>query len=388
MSCPTANRWFVPDEEYYYLTGDYVFVHKSANAIQALGHRYGMPKGYPMEYKTFYEYMRYAPRWFLQATYGRGALIYTDVNRAKPEHKAAVYDLEAQKPWLEEGEKETEGAREGLMTFARDSLFHLSVGVEEWTDSDLMAEIIGYIQKMGVSDILVEYIIKLKDTKAKTETLRILSGQKLHRKPRPVMILIKMFGNMDHNGGWVVAYDFIQNVIVIKSFESKDGEHPLDEAWYEKPPRDDIYHSTSPHDFAKTLVLEFASEAPEHRTGFSLAVSYQAGKWIRKHEQELEVPEELSVDLQKALDCMKLELKKEVFPNPEILEPPRRNVVQMEWVAQRDRLLQDEDDYRDLAIEAKEDGFETSANNLAKYFERSVNELAQFVKDPEIPLEI
>lgn len=176
MSCSTVDRWFIPDEDYYYLTGDYAFVDKSANAIQALAHRYNMPQGYPMEYETFYEYMRYGPRWFLQATYGKGALVYADVDRAKAEHKAAVHDLEAQKPWLEEGEEGTEEARKGLIKFARDSLFNQAVGVEEWTDDDLMSEIVAYIQKMGVPDILVEYIIKEKDTKARTETLRILSG--------------------------------------------------------------------------------------------------------------------------------------------------------------------------------------------------------------------
>lgn len=362
-------------------------VNKSANAIQSLVRRYIMPKGFRMpQYHNFYEYMRYGPRWFLEATCGNAILIYADVNRANPEHKVAVYNLEAQKPWLEKEEKDTEEATKGLIKFARGTFFHQVVDVDQWTDDELKAETMSYIREM-FSEKVVDYIISLNGSKAKAETLRILSGQKLYRKTRPVMILIKMLGNMDA-GGWAIGYDFVKDLITVKSFDTKEGQHPLDESWAEKPPGDDMYHCASPHDFAKKLVSEFASEVTGTREGFGLTVSYQAGKWIRNHQKELGLPEELSVNLQKALATIKTELKKKVFPNPEILELPKRNVVQMEWVAQRDRILQDEDDYRDLAIQAKEDGFEASANNLAKYFERTVKELGQFVKDPEMPLEI
>ena len=392
MSCPTAERWFVPDEDYYFLSEDYALVNRSSNWIQVFLDRIDKVKEVRVSsYDNFYQYMRYSPRWFLETTNGKGILIYADVDQARPEHKAMVYDLNAQKPWLEEAEKHTEEASKSLIEFAKSTLLHSALDLEILTEEDVKAEMLYSIQKMGFPDELVDYLIKLEDTRIKAETLRILSGQKRYRKPRPVMILVKMLDNGDA-GGWVIGYDFVQNLIIIKSFDSKHGQHPLGEAWFEKPTRDDIYTSANPHDFATTLVSEFGSEPTGDRRGFALVMSYLAGKWIRDHAKELKLPEELRTGLQKALSAMKMELKNEVFPGSdegsEVPEPVKRNVVQREWVAQRLKILEDEDALRDVALEAKESGFETSAHNLAKYFERTVKELGQLARNPEAPLEI
>ena len=397
MPCPTARRWFVPDEEYYLVSEDYTVVDKCAYIIQTLTYRFTTANDDPTtEYDNYNDYMRYHPRWFLEITHGNAALVYADVNRANPEHKATVHDINTQKPWLETEEKETEEAGKGPIKFVRDNLFHESddatVDVYKYNDEEAMAETMSFIRHVGVPDQLINYIISLKDANAKLETLRILSGQKLHRKPRPVMILINMLGNMDQDGGWCIGYDFVRNLLIIKSFNIKEDQHPLDKSWFKKPPRDDLYYSASPHDFTKALVLELSSDRTGDREGFNLVVSYLAGKWIRSCKNELEISEELCADLQKALDAMKTELKEEQFPKmgneSEIPERVKINVVQRDWVVQRHGLLEDEDVSRDLAIRAKEDGFDISANNLAKYFERTVKELEAFAKDPEVPLEI
>ena len=374
MSCPTASRWFVPDDEYDHATQDYAFVGESIISVQNEFDIYdAIPSTRPWP-KTFRQYLSEGRQWF--ETKG-GMLIYSDVDAKNPEHKRMVYDIDAQKPWLEKPEQKTIDAQQALLNACHSGCTHEhdseKVGTGPWR----------------ISDYIVDHVIGLEDSAAKLEALRVLSGQQLHKDPRPTMLLIAILDAMKSDtgpskSGWAIAYDFEKNKIIVKAFEVQQGQHPLEEAWFEPHA---VNVMETPETLAGNLVATIVSNLAEENKSYGKVIACVIGSWLRMHGKAFGFSEEKCTNLRLQVNPTLSDLEDEPFPAPEIVNPRKTNIVQNHFTAMRYLIQRDEDAMRDMAVRAKEEGFETSANNLAKYFEKVVLDLKRASEDPEKPLE-
>ena len=406
-------------QEYDIVSEDYVLVgHNSRLAKSELSKREKIGHK-PLGLSTWEDYMLFGPRWFSHWHCGVSQLIYADANQKDPEHRRSVRDIEAMKPWVTEAEKETKYAKHSLLDYIRQdyAATRNESGSEtegeddektvkdgdttgkddDKTDEELSdEEALEFAYKrtsLGhVDDSLVDFILELENPSTKREVLRILSHQMMMSKPRPVMILIALLESMKPNegtnkSGWAVGYDVIENKILIKSFECKADEHPLAEPWYSDSAIDAFYVAESPDTFASNLISSKQTELPGDDEHYRSVITCMAGKWIEWHSLALKLSDEKSENLRQALTAIEFRLEEEKITETTKPKPVKFNAAQQKCIELRWMLIESEDYMRDVAVLAKEEGHETSANNLAKHFEKVLKDLNQMIESPNTPLE-
>ena len=406
-------------QEYDIVTEDYVLVgHNSRLAKSELSKREEIGHK-TLGLSPWEDYMLFGPRWFSHWHCGVSQLIYADANQKNPDHRRRVRDIEAMKPWvLEEGE-ETKHAKHLLLDYIRqdytatrdesgsetegeddektvkdgDTTEKEDDKTDEGLSDEEALEIAYKRTSFGhVDDSLVDFILELEKPSTKREVLRILSHQMMMSKPRPVMILIALLESLRPNegtnkSGWAVGYDVIENKILIKSFECKADEHPLAEAWYSNSATDAFYVAESPDTFASNLISSKQIELPGDDEHYRSVITCIAGKWLEWHSLALKLSDKKSESLRGALTAIESRLKEEKII--EITKPKstKFNAAQQKCIELRWMLIESEDYMRDVAVLAKEEGHETSANNLARHFEKVLRDLNQMIESPDMPLE-
>ncbi|KAI4134032.1 MAG: hypothetical protein LQ347_001872 [Umbilicaria vellea] len=280
MSSPsaTAARWFVPDSEWAALMTDYAVVHKRAVAIREAMQEYNrFPHSRAIgTYLDLLDRIEDQPSPYYIIS--ESQLLYADVNQHDPKHKRQVLAW-AKEPLLETEATETIKAAHALNT-TRGLPDHIKFNLDpSWA---------------RVPPPFVKYILSSPDRTHRRECLRVLSHQARVRSPRPVLSFVTMVDSMlatepGTTKGWVCAYDFVDNELIIKPFVSKKDQHPLGDPWSTAPVNDGVSFRGSPAGFVKRF-LEMSSDSPGgDNWGFAMVVYLRVVHWIQRHWAALEV---------------------------------------------------------------------------------------------------
>lgn len=403
MSNPTAN-WFLPTRTWKRLTQDYALVNHPAAPIRR---ELRMHDRLPHDH--YADFQDYADDWYNHrykfSPCGYSKLVYADVDQSSPAHKALV------KRWAEEPEAETKDAsiveeKEKLIAAAREK-FGFIYGTEapegeasasNDTDSNSISDDSAVLADLRHQITCerswpLKYIMKLPSRSAKESVLRILSDQTHTRTVRPVMLLLDMLDSCQsttagETHGWVSAYDFLDNVLVIKPFVSRPGHHPLGDAWFGPVANDGVSFKGSPQELL-TLVTDDASfgaaDAPNRN--FSRIVRMEAAGWVMEYGKSLRI----DVGVVKALASEEGDREERcgdgfagtAFPNREKkcgYEDADR--IKLLYEAGVGGMESAEIDFRNAAVEAKEEGRGKEVENLVAFYEKTMGELKALMEDP------
>ncbi|MCJ1468664.1 hypothetical protein MMC07_007293 [Pseudocyphellaria aurata] len=321
----TADRWFVPDEVYDASNNDYALVRQSTVVVRtAILIADGGPYRTPDLDETFLTQLYHYRRCYDFAVEGR--LVYADVDDEDPTHMETVYGEWAKEISIEQESKRTVVAKKKLVKacfypFPPPSEFFQDdeenkPSDEDYTPSDEVCmpsdevhtpwdehkrnrriarkDDLGYYDLKGtINDSVVSLLLTTKSVQDKKEMLNIKSGQSRRPTKRPVIALIDMVDSRQatekgESKGWVTGYDFIKELLVIKPFVSKGGNHPLGGKWHGNVANDGVSFSGTPSEFTKAYI-EFgkAVEAGNKGDGFKMLVHTSAADWIDRFGRDL-----------------------------------------------------------------------------------------------------
>lgn len=273
MSSATASRWFAPSHEFYASLDDYAIVKvQSAYVRQARIHpdhgsnRVGFREP---SFSDILSSLRLNPCYPFAT---EGQLVYADVDEENPKHKEDVYGRIAKEVPLDaESESESvKSARKHLIEHLATEWFKSESGNPTENDdndkdvseahhrlSRTKAMFTGMLQDGVIDDAVIEYILGAAETEtAKRDLLNIVSSQTRHRSHRPVLVLVDLIDDMQSSEvgvttGWVIGYEFVENLLIIKPFLSTPDRHPLGGSWYDSLPDDGISFFGSPATFVE-----------------------------------------------------------------------------------------------------------------------------------------
>ncbi|KAL8909241.1 MAG: hypothetical protein Q9171_005128 [Xanthocarpia ochracea] len=417
----TANRWFVPAEEYLAATEDYAVVGESAYFV----------KNHLIDDPTYFDILDGAlaedpearlidvldDPLFHGDIYGTGEgerLVYADVDRDSEEHRQ-LWKAAAKAGLLEEESAEIKEAKEKLFE-------HLSAQChccsDESSDEDEPSEskneeraasIKETHERTGhVSSKMIDYVLKLESEQACRNVLTILSRQDRRKSQRPVMLLVGMIDKFSEGvkEGWLIGYDFYANNIIIKPYHADDRtQHPLGEKWDVDLPDDGVSWKGHPAVFAVDKLFELQTEIEnnqniEHQTdikdesySFKLLAYVSVGFWILKHWdavasiKQADGTTPLKDEERRRIRAVgkAINAEAEKLPSPFSKQHQREasasSIPTMQYMQ---TMLEDcEMNVRRDALRAKDAGKENIAQNAAKLYEQLLGQLQSFNLDPE-----
>ncbi|MCJ1263066.1 hypothetical protein MMC22_002936 [Lobaria immixta] len=406
----TADRWFVPDHEYYNSIQDYAVVgYTTIRASEELSAYDSKRSHYLDDDATFMT--EYDPRNAFDhnlriRTYPFshfGRLLYADVDDKNPAHKEKVYGEIAKEIPIEEKSEETTEIMEQLVKTLAPIFYKLDDVpenekklVEENREGWTLIDLEELIEQRLLNKHIVSCILTAKTVEEKEEILNLFSGQTRTPTKRPVLSLISMIDSMQttepgETRGWVTGYDFINDLLLIKPFVSKGGKHPLAEKWHGDVAQDGVSFSGTLRDFAKAYIEwgKRVDAVDEHRKhdGFKMIVHTHAAEWIDACFETVNAAE-FHVDrlaIQEVIGTIKKAMEKIEFPIVEKKEKdcgfelsPFRRILNM--VETEEPLI------RGIAVEAKKLGEEKIARNIARLYESVHNQIKAFNENPFMDL--
>ena len=401
----TADRWFVPHPEYYHTINDYALVRQSAASVREdildtddAPTRFVDPDAtfmdeyYSVNFDSCYDFAL------------PGRLVFADVDDEDPAHKEKVGEWAKEIPIEGESEKTTETKKELVKTLAdvwfpqddaprEDNEENMPEDQrEQWTLRDLRI-----ITRQGLLEAPVpSLIITAKTVEKKDELLNIMSGQIRRPTKRPVLALINMIDSkqtteVGETQGWVTGYDFIKELLVIKPFTSKGGNHPLGAKWHGDVAQDGVSFSGTPQEFAKAYAeLGETVAAGNKDDGFKMLVHTRAAEWIDESgkafltvygadfEADLDALYKATKKIKEAMDEIKFPAVEKNEKERGLEIPPflwLQNIIETEEAA-----------IRDAAVDAKERGEEKVAQNAAKLYEHIHTQIKAFNQNPSMDL--
>ncbi|KAI4193279.1 MAG: hypothetical protein LQ350_008395 [Teloschistes chrysophthalmus] len=258
-----ASQSFVSDAEFSAATEDYVIVGQQESTIRPLTYNDDdsildddeekeSREEYNMTVKTEFALPSFGDMFGL----GRHQqLLYADVDCSDPEHKN-IRKRVAAEGYLKEESKKSKEAREKLIEHMARITKPYGLTVEEadeWKAKERVrsAELLEHAPGViPTQRRIIDYLLQLQDEERR-ETLNILSGQHLRKIQRPVILLLgiinkhstESFGTPE---GWIVAYNFYEDRLIIKPFFSDETHRLLTEKWDTDLPNDGISFSGRP----------------------------------------------------------------------------------------------------------------------------------------------
>lgn len=268
MATSTSRRWFAPDHEFQASLDDYAVCNAPSTYIRhAKTHADTGCNRRRLRQCTFADMLLYLESNPCYAFVGEGQLVYADVDDGNPKHQEDVYGRIAKEVPLDAD------AESDVVKSTRNKLIeHLA---EEWFGREKPARDLGdddrytsakiefddMVLSGRIDDAVVGHILRTETEAAKKELLNIVSGQTGYQTQRPVLVLVDMIDDMQSTEmgvtkGWVIGYEFVRNLLIIKPFLSTKDQHPLGGSWYAPVENDDgIIYSGSPEAFAEKYVL-------------------------------------------------------------------------------------------------------------------------------------
>jgi len=392
MSCATAESWSVPDEVYDLTKEDHVFCNQNALEVERFiadmmehANCEECEECCDLKLKTYFDYLQYGPHWFLDGNRG-GPVIYMDANEKDAGHIQHLMDMRA-KENRSEAVDMSQTPRKMLMEYLSTKMSHLC---EPEKIGDMFSwEMYRMSQHGYLGPAAIDCIITQKTPEAKTDMLTWVSAQNVFKYVRPTMVFIGAVWDVlstpgQPTPGLALAYDFMKDVIIVKTITYESGKHPLATPWPTTKGEDGFYLCIAP----KAIIQEIKNA--EERKGSEDTASWLhliilglIGKWVWKHSEALGMSNDLREDLTKQLAVIKTVLEKTELPSYEKRKPAEKKYV----IEALDDLLFDlqrnEDRVRDVALMAKEAGMVATAETLAKDFERTRADLKRIIEHPE-----
>ncbi len=294
----TAARWFVSADEFLSSNCDCAFPNVDRADIRHELRRWDL-RSYdriPWPF-TFFELFCRANVEPCYESATEGALVYADVT-GNAEHKEAVNELRL-RDLLSAIEKDLVKQQQRDI---RDKLVKVYKGMrprsvdedkheDEVEDGDADDKKMRRILRKGGAYIypeVVDFILGCPSRKEKAAVLNLFSGADHYKRPRPTLMLIAMFDDAQaaryaESSGYVAAYDFLSNQMIIKQWKSSLDHHPLEDPWFDASPSDGVSYTGSPSDLLQRMIARegVVKDSPTH--GFHLLTRFIAGRWFIKH---------------------------------------------------------------------------------------------------------
>ncbi|KAL9033696.1 MAG: hypothetical protein Q9214_007390, partial [Letrouitia sp. 1 TL-2023] len=337
---------------------------------------------------------------------GDGRLVYADVDEATdPEHLKPIENA-SQEHFKEEAPGTAE-VRKGLVAH----LLEESKKHEDEEDDDYVEplypnhnhKIKGFKGELATVPC-VEYVL-LQDVETRKILLNILSGQAKSKSPRPVMLLLGMIDSFQstqwgRTEGFASAYDFEKDEIVVKPFVSQEGHHPLGGRWdiVSSGANDGPCFRCSPVQFVERF-FQLSKSLEENDDdsqdlGFKLMTHYHISDFVITRWNTLAKIPNVAAGEETFTEAKLEEFKTAqtkvagAMKKIKFREQPREKVIEQRSVSyfqkMRDMLEDHEIDIRFDALEAKGEGKEQLATNVAGFYEKLSGLLNSFIKNPEV----
>lgn len=333
-----------------------------------------------------------------------GRLVYADVDDEDPSHKEKVNEWTKETSIQGESENTKEIKKELVKTLVdkwyprerfppeKNEESTPEDDRERWTLRDLK-----WLTRRGLLEVDIVSLILTADTvEEKRQILNLMSGQTRYPTKRPVLALVDMIDSkqtteLGETEGWVIGYDFIKELLVIKPFVSKGGNHPLGARWYGDVAQDGVSFSGTLQEFATDYIeLGKTVEAGNKDDGFKMLVHTLAADWMVPFETDLETVfgAEFHADLlsvKEAAEKIKKAMEETKFPAVEKNKKVNESETQpFSWLL--NMIESEEATIRDAAVDAKERGQEKIAQNAAKLYESIHKQIKAFIENPDMDL--
>ncbi|MCJ1267502.1 hypothetical protein MMC22_007387 [Lobaria immixta] len=381
----TADRWFGPESDLS--IDDYALVGQSAVSVREdlletdnAVHRISLDPD--ATFMTEYDSLNQIPRPDAMARcydFGvHGRLVYADVDDEDPAHREKINELAKMIPIEGESDRTMEIKKELVSLYSEVGYSQLSQEEREhWTLIDIYL-----LRGQGIlEERIFSHILTAKTIEEKEEFINFMSGQTQSPAKRPVLSLINMIDSkqtteVGETEGWVTGYDFIKDLLVIKPFVSKGGNHPLGAKWHGNVAQDGVSFSGTPQDFAKAYVgLGKSVDAGNKIDHFGTAFVTVYGK---EFYADLFAINEATKKIKKAMEEIKF---------PVVDKNTKRHGFEFEpffWMLSMIEL--EESMIRDTAVDANKRGEEKIARNAAKLYESIHEQIKAFIENPSMDL--
>lgn len=405
MSCPTAKSWFVPHEIWDLSQEDYVFCNQHVLITKHL--MTDMMEHVSCEecnkccgkkLQTYFDYLEHGPRWLFDA-YRGGEIIYMDSNEKDISHRQHLIEMRAKEKPLE-AEDMSRTPRETLRKYLGGIKLSINSDADSDADSDEAEDGADEVRWGEMSAILdygylgphtIDCVITQKTPVEKQNMLTWFSGQNGLKYIRPSMLFIGAIWNVlltpgQPTSGLACAYDFMKDLIIVKTITYESGKHPLATPWLTTESEDGFHFCTAPKDTLQVMKEAEVRKGPED-TAFWLHVILLGfvGKWVLRHGEALGLSIQHREDLTEHLAKIRTDLENAPLPSYEKCKPVEKSKA----IAAVEDLLFDlkcgESRIRDVAVMAKEAGMAVTAEALAKNFERSLADMKRIAEHPEKP---
>lgn len=307
MTTPTALRWLASDQEFYASLKDYAVVSEASAFVQhAKTHTDTGCNRRRFLQATFAYVLRELDRKPSYSFATEGHLVYADVDSDNPEHIKDIYSRAKEEQVVSAESDDVKYARKRLIQhlMARYNAGQPARNASRYKERAKAR--LRQMQEAGViNDVVIDYIVAAKTEAAKTGLLNIMSGQTEEKFQRPVLVLIGMIDDMQTlevgvSKGWVIGYEFVKNLLIIKPFISTPDQHPLGGSWFASVQDEDgILYSGPPANFAGKYVhdaqnqhnpetaVEASGPSASFAAAFKTLVHTVAANWILSHGPKL-----------------------------------------------------------------------------------------------------
>lgn len=396
MSCPTAESWFVPDRVYDLNMEDYVFCNQDVLQVKIwisdMMEHLNCEECNDPKLETYFDYLRYGPRWSCDK-YGGGELIYTDADEKDTSHRQHTIQLRAKENPLEQAEKEPSILLKELVELLKEKDNVSGPSYPPQALEDIFRDEIADIYRTGYLRYdYINFIISHKTTEAKKDLLAFMSGQAGSAYIRPTMVFIgAMWDILSTPGqptpGLAIAYDFLQDVIIVKEITYESGKHPLATPWPTKDGEPGFYLCKAPKTILQAMRDADVRKGSDSTTTFwlHLVILHLVGKWVLRHGEAMGMSSEDSEDLARQLGVIEIDLEKTSLPSRQEPKPTKKLAVVRSLEAFLYNLQFSESWLRDLAVMAKNAGMVATAETIARNFDRTLQDMKGIIEHPEKP---
>ena len=404
MSSYIAKRWLLPDSKWRALIEDYAFVNQSASSTRRSIDRLDHIKPHqrdrvaePCECFIWSESRLECCCAYHFSVEGQYALIYADVDDTKPEHKKMLVE----KAWTEEllKEEETEYAAIRKIFIAADVVNDDTLKFRERLEaSEQPEETEALFFALSLSNgrrlfdpPAMDFLFTLESPHDRHRFLHVFSGKTRVRHKRPIMLLICMVDTgqttvPDSTGGYAIAFNVLEERLIIKSYYCKRDTHPLTSPWTTSDPSDEINFHGTPLEFAREYVQVFPV-SNSIRLLIRVVVHGQAAEFLLRHWTGLfrsvvssEEAKSLESQVKKIrvnhialINMYRIPPKAKVGENvPAVLKTLRRV---------ENALLDAEEGIRDSAVKVEGVGKEKVVEHIAKVYEKLLSIVGESLQD-------
>ncbi|MCJ1364580.1 hypothetical protein MMC16_003693 [Acarospora aff. strigata] len=296
MSNPTATRWLVDTDDFSINHTDYALPDRDSAVINQELRSWDF-RHYDLLPWTYLGYAITSDGLPCYPSAIQGALLYADVT-GTPEHKQLVKELRLQNRLSadakELAKQQQPRMRDKLVPLFKPQWLRIVEAPEEKeklheadADDKRMRHV---IQDHGphLHPETVRFILGCQTVEEKTDVLNLFSGEGHVKHPRPTLMIVDMFDDAKavrcgQSSGYVIAYDFLSNQIVIKHWNSSLDHHPFEDSWFATPQSDGVSYMGSPKDLWSAIVTRKGLVKGSPTYGFGLLTRYLAGCWMSKY---------------------------------------------------------------------------------------------------------